>query len=371
MITHESYDVIIVGGGIQGCSSAYQLALRGLNVLVLEKDSCGRHASGANAGGVRCLNRLPEEIPLSLAAQKKWLHLENELEADCGFRPTGQIRIAENELDLGKLEQRFKLVDSLGYQHEEIIDRDELRRLVPAVAKHCIGGLICRKDGYANPYLTTQAYRLRAERLGVKILERHPVDSIERKEGWLVSAANRLFHSQILVNAAGAWGDRIAAMVGDNVPLKAEALALMVTMPTKHFIDPVVGMVSRKLSFKQMQNGTVIIGGAIQADVVGDRQQTKLDFAHLRESAMTVNAVFPNLANLPIVRAWAGIEGVMPDKLPVIGPSLVASDVFHVFGFSAHGFQLAPVIGLVIADLATKGHSDFNLSAFRIDRFKN
>ena len=111
-----------------------------------------------------------------------------------------------------------------------------------------------------------------------------------------------------------------SAMVGDSAPLKAEALALMVTMPTKHFIDPVVGMVSRQLSFKQMQNGTVIIGGAIQADVVGDRQQTKLDFAHLRESAMTVNTVFPNLANLPIVRAWAGIEGVMPDKLPVNAP---------------------------------------------------
>jgi sarcosine oxidase subunit beta len=371
MNTHESYDVIIVGGGIQGCSSAYHLALRGLNVLVLEGESCGRHASGANAGGVRCLNRLPEEIPLSLAAQKIWLNLENELEADCGFRPTGQIRIAENEVDLGKLVQRFKLLDSLGYQHEEIIDRDELRRLVPAIAKHCIGGLISRKDGYAKPFLTTQAYRRRAESLGAKILERYPVDSIKRKDGWLVSAANRLFHSQVLVNAAGAWGDRIAAMVGDSAPLKAEALALMVTMPTKHFIDPVVGMVSRKLSFKQMQNGTVIIGGAIQADVVGDRQQTKLDFAHLRESAMTVNTVFPNLANLPIVRAWAGIEGVMPDKLPVIGPSSVASDVFHVFGFSAHGFQLAPITGVVIADLVTKDQSDFDLSAFHIDRFKN
>ncbi len=370
MRPQESYDVIIVGGGIQGCSSAYHLASRGLNVLVLEGESCGRHASGANAGGVRCLNRLPEEIPLSLAAQDLWLSLEKELQADCGFRPTGQIRVAENQADLGKLEQRFKLVDALGYRHEEMIDRDELRRLVPAIAKHCIGGLICRKDGYAKPFLTTQAYRRRAASLGARILERHPVDSIQRTDGWLVSAANRLFHSRVLVNAAGAWGDRIAAMLGDSAPLKAEALALMVTMPTKHFIDPVVGMASRKLSFKQMQNGTVIIGGAIQADVVGDRRQTKLEFCHLRESAMTVNAVFPDMAKVPIVRAWAGIEGVMPDKLPVIGPSSVAPEVLHAFGFSAHGFQLAPIIGLVIADLVTKGQSDFDLSAFHIDRFK-
>ncbi|MDT8420314.1 MAG: FAD-binding oxidoreductase [Desulfuromonadales bacterium] len=371
MNSSAGYDVIIIGGGIQGCATAYHLARRGIDVLLLEAESCGRHASGANAGGVRCLNRLVEEIPLSLAAQRIWLELEDELGSDCGFRATGQVRIAENQADMSKLEERATLVRSFGFHHEEMIDRAELRKLVPAVAEYCIGALVCRNDGYAKPFLTTRAYLARAGQEGATVLERHPVSRIEReRDSWRVTASGRHFHAKTLVNCAGAWGDRIAEMVGDKAPLEVEALALMVTARVAHFIDPVIGMASRKLSFKQMQNGTVVIGGALRAKVIGDRQHAQLDFAPLKESADTVRTVFPQLANLPVVRAWAGLEGVMPDKLPVIGASPTAPDVFHAFGFSAHGFQLAPAVGLAMADLVTSGQSDFDLSAFRIDRFQ-
>ncbi|MCK5916326.1 MAG: FAD-binding oxidoreductase, partial [Deltaproteobacteria bacterium] len=250
-------------------------------------------------------------------------------------------------------------------------DQDELRRLVPAVADNCVGGIICRADGYAKPIKTTLAYRQRAEATGVKIIERHPVYAIERQnDSWLVKARQRCFQAQIVVNCAGAWGDQIAAMIGDSVTLKAEALALMVTARTEHFIDPVIGVASRKLSFKQMQNGTVVIGGALHAEMVGDREGSKLDFVQLRESARTVREVFPLMTHLPIVRAWAGIEGVMPDKVPVLGASPTAPGVFHAFGFSAHGLQLAPIIGVVMADLVIAGRCDFDLSAFAIDRFQ-
>ncbi|MCK4503260.1 MAG: FAD-binding oxidoreductase, partial [Desulfuromonadales bacterium] len=113
----EHYDVIVIGGGIQGCATALHLARRGRKVLILEAESCGRHASGASAGGIRCLNRLVQEIPLSLAAQPLWPELSANLGFDCGFRSTGQIRIAENDKDLKVLAKRAELTRSLGYDH--------------------------------------------------------------------------------------------------------------------------------------------------------------------------------------------------------------------------------------------------------------
>ncbi len=110
----ESADVIIIGAGLQGLSTALHLARKGKSVIVLEKETAGRHASGVNAGGVRRLNRALPEIPLSLASQELWNRMESLVDHDCGFRPDGQIRIAENDDDLEKLEKRYREVSSLG-----------------------------------------------------------------------------------------------------------------------------------------------------------------------------------------------------------------------------------------------------------------
>jgi len=366
----EGYDVIVIGGGIVGCATALYTARRKRRVLLLEAEHCARHASGASAGGIRCLNRLIEEIPLSLAAQEMWPELETDLGFECGFRATSQIRIAENSADLTLLEERAELTRSLGFRHEEIIDRAELRRLVPAVADNCVGALLCRKDGYTKPINTTHAYRKRAQAEGVRILERHPVEAVNRDgDSWQVRTPHGNFSAEALFNCAGSWGGRISSMVGDEAPVQAAALALMVSDRIEHFIDPVIGVANRKLSLKQMQNGTVVIGGALRAELTSDHAGTMIDFAQMRESAKTVREVFPHLKTVPIVHAWAGIEGVMPDKLPVIGPSINAPGVFHAFGFSAHGLQLAPIVGVVMADLLSRGCCEFDLAPFAVERF--
>ncbi len=123
------YDVIIVGAGLHGCATALNLVQRKQRVLLLEKKSAGRGASGVNAGGVRRLNRAPAEIPLSLAAMELWHRIEKIVDHDCGFRASGQIKIAENDADMRKLEERARLTHSLGYSHEELIDAREMRTL--------------------------------------------------------------------------------------------------------------------------------------------------------------------------------------------------------------------------------------------------
>ena len=145
---------------------------------------------------------------------------------------------------------------------------------------------------------------------------------------------------------------------------------MMVTERLPHFLDPVVGAASRKLSFKQMQNGTVLIGGAHLAAHDMQRETTAIDFPKLSESSRTVVDLFPHMREVRIVRCWAGLEAFMPDHLPVISPSSTAAGVYHAFGFSAHGFQLSPVVGRIMSELVLDGTSSLPIEAFSIQRFQ-
>ncbi len=368
----KTADVLVIGGGLMGSSTALQLAMRGCRCIVLDKDSPGRHASGVNAGGLRQLNRDPAEIPLTVEAAKMWRSIESLVDNDCDARFPGQIRVAENDADMEKLERRAASVRALGYRHEEMIGKEELYRLVPALSPHCAGALICREDGYARPYHALTAFRRKAESLGVRYHPSTSVNSI-RKDGdnWQVRTSQGTFNAAVLVNCAGAWADKVASMLDESVPLKAKALMLMVTERLPHFIDPVMGAASRKLSFKQMQNGTLIIGGALEAILDFDQERTKIDWPRLAESAETVLAFFPQLKDVRIVRAWAGIESFLPDNLPIIDASQTYTKAYHAFGFSAHGFQLSPVIGRIMSQLILDGRSMLPVEAFRIGRFNH
>lgn len=363
-------DVLIVGGGLMGSASALHLAMRGLSCIVLDKDLPGRHASGVNAGGLRKLNRHPAEIPLTLEAGRVWANIRSLVDSDCDVKLAGQVRVAENAEDMAKLEARAQLVRDLGYEHEQMIGRETLFERVPALSPHCVGGLWCEGDGYARPYHATTAFRRKAESLGVAYYTGTALDALEREgEAWIASTRIGEIRAPVVVNCAGAWAGRLAALVGDKIPLEAGAPTLMVTERLPHFIDPVVGAASRMLSFKQMQNGTVVIGGAHRARLDMRRERGEIDYRNMAESARTVTALFPHLAGARIVRFWAGIEAFTPDNIPVIGPSPRAPGLFHAFGFSAHGFQLSPVVGRIIAELVVDGHSALPIKAFRVERF--
>ena len=363
-------DVIVIGGGLHGCSAALHLARKGLRPIVVEQAHTGRHASGVNAGGVRRLGRHPAEIPLSVAAMEIWHDIAALVDDDCGFVHTGQIKVAENEADMETLAARAQSLRDLGFTHEEPIGRDELRALVPAVSPHCVGGLISRDDGHANPFRTVTAFRLAAERLGVRFHQGAGAERIERAgDRWTVETAAGRFEAPVLVNCAGAWADRIAARLGEAVPLRVEAPMLMITERVAPFLGPVIGTASRPLSFKQFDNGTVLIGGGHRGRADRDASTTELDFAGIAVSARTAGEIFPLMRGVRVVRCWAGIEAVMPDEIPVIGPSATAEDAYHAFGFSAHGFQLGPIVGRILAELIVDGRTDLPIDPFRISRF--
>ena len=363
-------DVIVIGGGLHGCSSALHLARRGARVTVIEKDHVGRHASGVNAGGVRRLGRHLAEVPLAVAAMELWHRIGDLVDDDCGFESHGQVKVAENEAELTALRARVDELTHLGFSHEELIERRELREIVPAISEHCVGAIVCRRDGAANPYRTTLAFKRKAESLGVRFIEGAAATGLARNGGaWRIETRAGPCEAATVVNCAGAWADRLAALLGEPAPLEPIAPMLMITAPLPPFIKPVIGAAGRPLSFKQFGNGTVLIGGGHRGRLDRDANRTELDFAGLALSARTVWDLFPIMRGAQIERCWAGIEARMPDDIPVIGPSATSEGVFHAFGFSAHGFALGPIVGAIIAELVTGGRTNLPIAPFGIDRF--
>ena len=365
----KTADAVIIGGGLHGCSAALQLARRGLSVIVVEKDYVGRHASGVNAGGVRRLGRHPAELPLADASIKLWHDIESLVDDDCGFRRSLQVKVAENEEDMRKLEARAALVRELGFKHEITVGHNDLRTILPAASHHCVGALVVQGDGSANPYRTTMAFKRAAMASGARIIEGIRVAGVERRGGsWRVTTSGGVIDSAMLVNCAGAWGDVVASALGEPVPLTACAPMLMISARMPQFTDAVVGLASRKLSFKQFDNGTVMMGGGYRGLAERESNTTVLDMTALGQNARAARDLFPVMREARIVRAWAGIEGFLPDELPVVGLGRKPG-TFHAFGFSAHGFQLGPIIGGIIADLVIEGRTSLPIEPFRIDRF--
>lgn len=364
-------DVLVIGGGLHGLSAALHLARRGRRVRVLEKEVAGAHASGFSAGGVRTLGRHPAEVPLALAALDLWHGIAALVGEDCGFQATGQIKVAEDAAELAVLERRVAAMRAQGHAHEELIGPEALRRWLPALAPHCVGGILCRRDGFAEPYRTTLAFRRAALALGAEVVEGARVTALERRGGlWHLRCADGARHAApVLVNAAGAWAGRVARAAGEDIPLGFNAFMMMLTAPMAPFVAPVVGATGRPISFKQSASGQVMIGGGHKGVADLSTGRVTLDVERLAFSARTALELFPILAETRMVHAWAGIEGVLPDDIPVIGRSAVAEGLVHAFGFCGHGFAIAPLIGGIVADLALSGGTSHPIAAFAPDRF--
>jgi len=196
-------DVIVIGGGLHGSSTALHLARRGARAIVIEKDHVGCHASGVNAGGVRRLGRHLAEVPLAVAAMELWHRIGDLVDDDCGFESHGQVKVAESEAEFAALRARVDELTHLGFTHEELIDRATLKQIVPAISEHCVGAIVCRVDGAANPYRTTLAFKRKAETLGVRFIEGAAVTGLARNGGaWRVETGAAHYEAGVVVSDA-------------------------------------------------------------------------------------------------------------------------------------------------------------------------
>jgi sarcosine oxidase subunit beta len=357
---------VVIGGGLHGLSTALHLARAGWSVTVLERRHVGRHSSGINAGGVRRLGRDLREIALSQVAFEMWTNLPALVGDDGGFRPSGQVKVAESEADLARLERRASEVRALGWTHEEVVDRAETRRLLPAVAPHVVGALVVRDDGAADPMRTVMAFRRAALAAGAVIEEGAGVIALERtRSGALRVVTERgAWEAERVANCAGAWATTIARMAGETIRCGVKASMMIVTERLPRFVEPTVGSASRALSFKQTEAGTVLIGGGHQGRADVAAETAVVDVRNLAKAARIAAELFPLMHGVRIVRSWCGIEARTPDEVPVIGESTTCPGLIHSFGYSGHGFQLAPAAGAAVAEIMMRGATNLPVAPF-------
>nr|WP_305123464.1 FAD-binding oxidoreductase [Roseomonas sp. GC11] len=360
---------MVLGGGGVGCSAALHLAQRGRRVLLLERGLVGGQASGVNYGGVRQQGRNPAELPIARRSREVWGRLGALTGTDAEFSVTGHLKLARSAAEEAELVAYREVAEAHGLPLR-LIGRNALHRDYPWLGPAVVAGSLAPEDGSANPRLMAPALARAARAAGAEIREHCAITDFAREEGGFVlrSAAGEEFRAPLLLNVAGFWGGAVAEAFGEAVPITPLSPNMVVTEPVRYFIEPNLGVVGGNVYLRQIPRGNVILGGGVGESEPERRWARPLPEVTMQALAHAVRLV-PALAGVQVIRSWSGIDGQMPDRIPVIGPSRTTPGLFHAFGFSGHGFQLGPGLGAILAELMTEGRTDVPLDAFRIDRF--
>ena len=364
----QQADVGIVGGGGAGCSAALHLAQRGARVVVLERGLVGSQASGVNYGGVRQQGRHPAELPIARRAHALWQRLPELLGTDCEFEVTGHLKLARDEAEEADLVAYLDVARVHGLRLR-LIGRNSLHRDYPWLGPRVVAGSLAPDDGAATPRLLAPALARAAIAAGAQVLEGAEVLGLAHDgAGFVAEAAGTLFRAPWLLNCAGFWGGKIAATFGEPVPVSPMSPLMLVSEPVPWFIEPNLGVVGGNVYLRQIRRGNIIFGGGRGENDPAIPYARALPGPAMRAMRLASELV-PALAGVQIIRSWTGIDGEMPDHLPVIGASATTPGLLHAFGFSGHGFQLGPAIGAILAELVFDGRTDLPLEPFAIGRF--
>ena len=365
--------VVIVGGGLMGAAAAFFLARRGVVVTLLERDRIGQAATNASFGNIRRQGRYLPQMPLAHRSRALWGEAEALLGEDVEFRATGHVRLAFDADAVADMETFARDAAPYGLTLE-ILGRNELRSRFAWAGPAAIAASFSPEDGSANPRLVAPAFARAAARLGAEIVEGSQVVAICRSDAGLsVETATGTFAADAVLNAAGAWGARLAESVGEPVPLEPYGPQMGVTEPLPHRILPVVGIWSRVKAegvyFRQVERGNIVFGGGKREAVALDPGHATVDPANTLAQLPQLKRLCPAIARVQVIRTWSGCEGYISDMLPVMGPSRTTPGLFHAFGFCGHGFQLGPGVGDVMAELIATGRSETPIEPFSIARF--
>jgi sarcosine oxidase, subunit beta len=369
VIERLTVDVAIVGGGTAGCSAALQLRRHGLSVCVLEKGLVGSQASGVNFGGVRQQGRHPAELPLARRSREIWSRMRSVVGTDCEFVASGHIKLARSQTDMEELERYARTAGDLGLRLQ-LIGRNRVMAEYPWLGDAVVGLSLAPDDGQANPRLVAPAFGRAARAAGAEVREHARVMStLHNGRRFQLRCENGLeVSASFLVNAAGAWAGEIAQRFREPVPMTTIAPNMLVTEPLPPFMTRSLGVCGGDVYVRQVQRGNVVFGGGGGWADLGLERARPLAAPSMLASEKAL-AVVPALRGALVIRSWTGIEGQMPDLLPVIGFSRTTPNLVHAFGFSGHGFQLGPVIGIIIDELIRTGRSESPLEPFDIGRF--
>lgn len=417
----ERTQIVVIGGGIIGVSTAIELAERGVDVLVCEKGEIAAEQSSRNWGWVRVMGRDEAEIPLSQLSQDIWLQMDARHGIDTGFRQTGVTYLCETQGQLDSYRHWLAAAQRFGVR-SELIDGAEVAARYPGSGRQWAGALHTPTDGRAEPARAVPEMAEGARRLGVRILTRTAVRCLDLDQGHVTGVFTE--HGRVacegVVVAGGAWSRHFLRNAGIGFPQLKILNSVQRTVPGPGPTEGALGtpefgmrrrddggftIAERNTSLAQLTPDYFELLPDYLGAVLRNWQEYRLRFgrqffeelrwrrrwqpnettvfeqirtldpapdrAGLARAMRAVGRAFPALSGAAIAEQWAGYIDVTPDAVPVIGPVPAITGLFLASGFSGHGFGIGPGSGRLMATLVRGETPAVDPRPFRFDRFRS
>jgi sarcosine oxidase subunit beta len=369
-------DVVIVGGGIVGCSIAWHLVESGCtSVLVLERESHqGKGSTGKSMGGVRAQFSTDVNIRMSLYSIPFYQRFDEVMDHPGGYRPQGYMFLATQPSHLDYLRANFQRQQALGLTTVKWITRHDAAQAVPQLyLEDVIGGTFCSTDGFVDPYSVMTGFWVSASKRGAQLWRDAELTGIACDSTGItgVQTTKGDVSTRVVVNAAGAWAAQVAAFVGIDLPVQPLRRMLVPTEPFPKMSQHGPMVVDMASGFHFRPEG---LGLLLAWNDPEEKPGFKTHFEHsFIEKVLTHGARrLPCLEEAEVnpKRAWAGLYEMTPDHHPILGPVPEVPGFFLANGFSGHGVMHSPATGRILSDLILKGTCDLvDTTLLNLQRF--
>ena len=367
-------DIVIVGGGAVGASAAYHLAAAGAgSVVLLERETAlGTGSTGRCAGGFRHQFSSRVNVELSLASIPLIVGFAATHGLALDVVQDGYLFLVRDDHQWTEFRAAAEMQRAMGVD-VQLLEAADAAELVPGLeVAGVLGATYCPWDGIADPSGLTLGYATAARRAGAEILTGVEVTRIVVDAGQLAGVETNLgpIGTETVVNAAGPWAGLLAATAGVGLPLEAIPRVVLVTAPFSGAPTRRTLVVDAASSFYfHREGGGVLMGMGDEAE--RPTYDTRVDERFVAEELLpTAVRVFPPLADAAIASRWVGLYEMTPDRHPILGRAPRLPGLLLANGFSGHGFQHAPIVGRLLAEIVVDGAArTVDISSLGLDRF--
>lgn len=381
---NKTADVIVIGGGVAGLSTAMQLARRGVSVIVLERERLGNGSTGRAAGLLGQLRGTAEHTRMLIDGLKVAQELEKEADVKI-FLQTGSLRIAETPDRVQEIVDLVNMGKGIGFEIGHMPIEEVSEHLPYMKSDDLLDACFCPTDGHLQPAELASAYIKVGKKHGVKYISNCPVTQV-RIEGGRAKGVNTPqgeFQAPVLVNAAGPWSYLVADLADTNLPTAALGHYYLTTKPDPDQpidrLSPAVRNRHNRI-YSRPENGGLIVGIYAEDCVEYDMQKLPIDFDMSAmktrrddiHAAMLIHMAeqrFPWINNRTPMHITTGIMTFTPDGKPFCGTMPGLEGLFHCSGFSGHGIVQSPAIGVIMSELILDGKSSYDIESIEADRY--